>query len=205
MGRKPGQWLVRLQGEQAAFVALLRDGAVVSASADGSRQCLARRLVLEGAVGTTSLAEALRSAQDGGVVKALVQADAIDPDYLRPLTRLHLVSALAGLSHWRKGTFTADEADVVPDDVGVVFPLAEMAADVTALLKAGASRSCRPARRIEHGHGGAPGCRAGPPSRVAFADRRPAYRRRTHRGERPWHGRHGRGWRIWWMPIVPSP
>lgn len=134
VGRKPGQWLVRLQGEQAAFVAL-RDGAVVSASADGSRQCLARRLVLEGAVGTTSLAEALRSAQDGGVVKALVQADAIDPEYLRPLTRLHLVSALAGLSHWRKGTFTADEADVVPDDVGVVFPLAEMAADVTALLK----------------------------------------------------------------------
>lgn len=134
VGRKPGQWLIELQGEHAAFVAV-RDGAVVSASADASRQCLARRLVLEGAVGTTSLAEALRSARDGGVVQALVDADAIDPEYLRPLARLHLVSALAGLSHWRAGSFTADEAEVVPDDVGVVFPLSELAADVTALLK----------------------------------------------------------------------
>ena len=134
VGRKPGQWLLRLQGEHTAFVGI-RDGAVVSASADASRQCLARRLVLEGAVGTTSLAEALRSAKDTGVVAALVQADAIDPEYLRPLTQLHLVSALATLSHWRSGTFTADETDALPDDVGVVFPLAEMAADVTALLK----------------------------------------------------------------------
>ena len=134
VGRKPGQWLLRLQGEHTAFVGT-RDGAVVSASADASRQCLARRLVLEGAVGTTSLAEALRSAKDTGVVAGLVQADAIDPEYLRPLTQLHLVSALATLSHWRSGTFTADETDALPDDVGVVFPLAEMAADVTALLK----------------------------------------------------------------------
>lgn len=134
VARKPGQWLVRLQGEQTAFVGL-RNGAVVSASADAGRQCLARRLVVEGAVGTTSLAEALRHAQEGAVVQALVEADAIDPEQLAPLARLHLVSALAALSHWRDGTFSAEEAQALPDDVGVSIPLSHLGVDVTALLK----------------------------------------------------------------------
>jgi hypothetical protein len=134
VGRKPGQWLLRVQGEHTAFVGL-RDGAVVSASADASRQCLARRLVLEGAVGTTSLATALRSARDGGVVRALANADAIDPEQLQALSRQHVVSAIATLSHMRDGTFSADLAEELPDDVGMAFALTDIAGEVTGLLK----------------------------------------------------------------------
>jgi hypothetical protein len=133
VGRKPGQWLVTLQGEHTGFVGL-RDGSVVSVSADASRQCLARRLVVEGVVGTTSLASALRHARDGGVMRALVAADALDPDLLQQLTHRHVVSALASLSHWHDGTFTAARTEMLPDDVGVAFPLQDVAGEVTGLL-----------------------------------------------------------------------
>nr|HPJ17924.1 hypothetical protein [Actinomycetota bacterium] len=83
VGRKPGQWKITLDGGprgHSAFIGL-RDRQVVSISADSSHQDLARRLVIEGAVGTTGLAQALRHASENrlGLVRSLVDSDTVDP------------------------------------------------------------------------------------------------------------------------------
>jgi hypothetical protein len=139
VGRKPGQWLITLRGGprgHEAFIAM-RDHAVVSVSADTSRQDLARRLVIEGAVGTTGLAEALRQASETGLglVRALVDSDKVEPAVIPPAVRAHVVSALASLTHWRTGTFEVDMARAVPDDVDVTVGLAELGTHVAGLLR----------------------------------------------------------------------
>jgi hypothetical protein len=134
IGRKPGCWRLDLQNDHPAYVGL-QDGHLVCASADTTRQDFARRLVIEGAVGTNSLAQALRAAGDEGVVGYLRQADLIDPDLLPGLARAHVVAALADLTHWRKGTFHADVVTDLPDDVDIRIPLSELGAEVTALLR----------------------------------------------------------------------
>lgn len=139
VGHKPGQWVISLHGgprDHAAFIGL-RERSLVSVSADTSRQDLARRLVIEGAIGTTGLAEALRQAGENGLglVRALVDSDKVEPAVIPRTVRAHVVSSLASLTHWRTGTFEVDVADVLPDDVGVGYPLAELGADITALLR----------------------------------------------------------------------
>lgn len=107
----------------SAFIGL-RDRQVVSISADSSHQDLARRLVIEGAVGTTGLAQALRHASENrlGLVRSLVDSDTVDPAVIPATVRAHVVSSLASLTHWRTGTFSVDTVDVLPDDVEVAFP-----------------------------------------------------------------------------------
>lgn len=139
VGRKPGQWLITLQGGprgRAAFVGL-RDRTVVSVSADTTRQDLARRLVIEGAIGTTGLAEALRQAGESGVglVRALVDGDKVEPAMIPDCVRQHAVSALASLTHWRSGSFAVDEVDALPDDIDLTFPVAGLGTEVTGMLK----------------------------------------------------------------------
>lgn len=139
VGRKPGQWKITLDGGprgHSAFIGL-RDQQVVSISADSSHQDLARRLVIEGAVGTTGLAQALRHANENrlGLVRSLVDSDTVDPAVIPATVRAHVVSSLASLTHWRTGTFSVDTVDVLPDDVEVAFPLAELSADVVQLLQ----------------------------------------------------------------------
>lgn len=139
VGRKSGQWLVSLEGGprgHAAFIGL-RDRHVVCISADSTRQDLARRLVIEGAVGTNGLAEALRRASEDrlGLVRALVDSDKVDPAVIPATVQAHVVSSLAALTHWRTGTFSVDVAESLPDDVTVSFPLADLSAEVTALLR----------------------------------------------------------------------
>ena len=139
VGRKPGQWLITMRGGprgRSAFIGL-RERAVVGVSADTTRQDLARRLVLEGAVGTTGLAQALRRAQDSGLglVRVLVDSDIVEPVILPVVVRQHLVSALASLTHWRAGTFEADRVDRIPDDVDASLPVTELGSEVGALLR----------------------------------------------------------------------
>lgn len=136
IAHKPGQWLLVMRGpENAGFVGV-RDGRVVCASADDSRQDLARRIVVAGFVGTTSLAEAARTAAEGGgLARALVEGDCVDPAVLPSLVRAHAVGALADLTHLRTGEFHADVVDELPDDVGVSFPLAELGPEITGLLQ----------------------------------------------------------------------
>lgn len=139
VGRKPGQWLITLRGGprgHSAFLGL-RDRAVVCVGADLTRQDLARRLVIEGAIGTTGLAEALRQAGENGLglVRALVDSDKVEPSVIAPTVHAHVVSALASLTHWRSGTFDVDVVDVLPDDVGVALAIGDLGAEVTALLR----------------------------------------------------------------------
>lgn len=134
LGRKSGCWRLDLQGDQPAYVGL-QDGYLVCASADATRQDFARRLVIEGAVGTNSLAQALRGAGDEGVVGYLRDSDLIDPEMLPAIARAHVVSALADLTHWRRGTFHADLVTSLPDDVDLRIPLSELGAEVSALLR----------------------------------------------------------------------
>lgn len=137
VGRKPGQWLISVSsGPKHAHVAL-RDREVVSVSADEARQDLARRLVVEGAVGTTSLAEALRHANDNGLglVRALVDSHKVETSEVEPMVRAHIVSALAALTHWRSGSFSADRVQDLPDDLGRGFPLTEIGPQISHLLQ----------------------------------------------------------------------
>lgn len=134
VARKPGYWLIGLRNTHPAFIGL-HEGQVVSVSADTTRQDFARRLVIEGAVGTTSLATALRDAGEEGVVGHLLQADLIDPDKLPALARQHIVAALADLTHWRAGDFSAATVDALPDDVGVSLALSDLGAQITDLLR----------------------------------------------------------------------
>lgn len=131
---KPGQWLVGLEGNSRTAFVGMRDGAVVSASADRSRQDLARRLVVDGAIGTTRLAQASREAAEQGLIRALVASDAIDPGLLAEHTLEHVVASLAALSHWRSGIFTAEVVDAIPDDAGVSFPLSVLGPRIGAML-----------------------------------------------------------------------
>ena len=134
VARKPGRWRLDLAGEHPAYIGV-HDGRVICASPDTTRQDLARRLVIEGAVGTTSLARALREAGDEGVVAFLKDADLIDPDMLPVVTRAHIVSTLAGLTHWHQGAFQAQLVESLPDDVDVAVPLTELGAEITTLLR----------------------------------------------------------------------
>lgn len=136
VGRKPGQWLISVtSGPRRAHIAL-REGAVVSVSADEGRQDLARRLVVEGAIGTTGLSEALRHANDSGLglVRALVDSHKVEPSEVEPMVRAHIVSALAALTHWRSGAFSADRVQDLPDDLGRGFPLADIGPQISQLL-----------------------------------------------------------------------
>lgn len=137
--RKPGQWRITLSGGprgRHGFIGV-RDGSVVSASADGGRQDLARRLVIQGAIGTPGLAEALRHAGEDrlGLVHALVDSDKVEPAVVDACVREHLVSAIASLTHWRRGSFSVDEVERLPDDVEVSLPVARLGVLVTQLLQ----------------------------------------------------------------------
>ncbi len=193
VGRKPGQWLISVSsGPKHAHVAL-RDREVVSVSADEARQDLARRLVVEGAVGTTSLAEALRHANDNGLglVRALVDSHKVETSEVEPMVRAHIVSALAALTHWRSGSFSADRVQDLPDDLGRGFPLTEIGPQISHLLQ-----RWRPASDALGGPRTVMAVYPGPvPSHLGAArtDRRPPHRHRSHRGLRPWRDRHRRG------------
>jgi len=139
VGRKPGQWLITMRGGprgHAAFIGL-RDRAVVAVSADTTRQELARRLVIEGAIGTTGLAEALRQAGESGVglVRTLVDSDKVDPALIPACAHAHVVGSLASLTHWRAGSFAVDLVEALPDDIDTAFPVADLGAQVSKLLR----------------------------------------------------------------------
>ena len=103
-------------------VVFFAGGQVTGASADGSRQPLARRLIGAGAVDDDALAAAVEAATHGesvGVVKALLEQGAIEGDLLRQAVTDQSVDAVFDLLRWQQGdfAFVVDEAN--PDDVGV--------------------------------------------------------------------------------------
>jgi hypothetical protein len=110
-------------------------GQICGASADSSRQPLARRLVGSGTLTDESLAAAVQAAQSGngvGVVRSLLDQGAVDADLLRVAAGDQSVDAVFDLLRWQAGdfAFVMDEAN--PDDVGVSMAVEAVLADAEA-------------------------------------------------------------------------
>jgi hypothetical protein len=113
-------------------VVFFAGGQVTGASADGSRQPLARRLIGAGAVDDEALAAAVQAATDGesvGVVKALLEQGAIDGELLRQAVTDQSVDAVFDLLRWQQGDFAFVVEEGNPDDVGVALSIETILAD----------------------------------------------------------------------------
>ena len=114
-----------------------RDGAVTSASSDDGRQALARRLVGSAGVGEAELTAAVeRAANEGiGVSRALLDAGAVDPDFLRSLVAEQVVDAVFDLLRWSEGDFSFTVDEPGPDDVGISLGVEPVVNDARSRLE----------------------------------------------------------------------
>ncbi|HEY5200154.1 MAG TPA: DUF4388 domain-containing protein [Acidothermaceae bacterium] len=114
-----------------------RDGAVTGASSDNGRQALARRLVGSAGVGETELSAAVeRAANEGiGVSRALLDAGAVDPDFLRSLVAEQVVDAVFDLLRWSEGDFSFTVDEPGPDDVGISLGVEPVVNDARSRLE----------------------------------------------------------------------
>jgi hypothetical protein len=114
-----------------------RDGAVTGASSDDGRQALARRLVGSAGVGETELSAAVeRAANEGiGVSRALLDAGAVDPDFLRSLVAEQVVDAVFDLLRWSEGDFSFTVDEPGPDDVGISLGVEPVVNDARSRLE----------------------------------------------------------------------
>jgi Domain of unknown function (DUF4388) len=107
-------------------------GQITGASADGSRQPLARRLIGAGAVDDDALTAAVQAATQGedmGVVKALLENGVIEAGLLRQAVTDQSVDAVFDLLRWQQGDFAFVIDEINPDDVGVSLSIEEILAD----------------------------------------------------------------------------
>ncbi len=123
---------LHLSSDGCDGVVFFTAGQITGASADTSRQPLARRLIGSGAVDDGSLGAAVQRAKDDkdvGVVKALLEANAVEAELLRQAVSDQSVDAVFDLLQWRTGefAFVMDEAN--PDDVGVSVQTETVVAD----------------------------------------------------------------------------
>jgi Domain of unknown function (DUF4388) len=114
-----------------------RDGSVTGASSDDGRQALARRLVGSAGVGETELTAAVeRAANEGiGVSRALLDAGAVDPDFLRSLVAEQVVDAVFDLLRWSEGDFSFSVDEPGPDDVGISLGVEPVVNDARSRLE----------------------------------------------------------------------
>jgi hypothetical protein len=114
-----------------------RDGSVTGASSDDGRQALARRLVGSAGVGETELSAAVeRAANEGiGVSRALLDAGAVDPDFLRSLVAEQVVDAVFDLLRWSEGDFSFTVDEPGPDDVGISLGVEPVVNDARSRLE----------------------------------------------------------------------
>ena len=116
-------------------VVFFAGGQISGASADSSRQPLARRLVGSGTLTDEALADAVQVALSGegvGVVRALLDQGAVDADLLRVAAGDQSIDAVFDLLRWQNGdfAFVMDEAN--PDDVGVSMAVEAVLSDAEA-------------------------------------------------------------------------
>ena len=89
-------------------VVFFAGGQISGASADSSRQPLARRLVGSGTLTDEALADAIQVALSGegvGVVRALLDQGAVDAELLRVAAGDQSVDAVFDLLRWQNGDF----------------------------------------------------------------------------------------------------
>jgi Domain of unknown function (DUF4388) len=114
-----------------------RDGSVTGAISDDGRQALARRLVGSAAVGDNELAAAVdRAANEGvGVGRALLDAGALDVDFLRGMVAEQAVDAVFDFLRWADGDFSFTVDEPGPDDVGVSLGVEPIVNDARSRLE----------------------------------------------------------------------
>jgi hypothetical protein len=126
---------LHLSNDGYAGVVFFTVGQITGASSDTSRQPLARRLIGSGAVDDGALGAAVeraKSDKDVGVVKALLEANAVEAELLRQAVSDQAVDAVFDLLQWQTGEFAFVMDEVNPDDVGVNVPTDTVIADADA-------------------------------------------------------------------------
>jgi hypothetical protein len=126
---------LHLSSDGCDGVVFFTAGQITGASADTSRQPLARRLIGSGAVDDGSLEAAVQRARDDkdvGVVRALLEANAVEAELLRQAVSDQSVDAVFDLLQWQTGEFAFVMDEVNPDDVGVTVPTETVVADADA-------------------------------------------------------------------------
>jgi hypothetical protein len=126
---------LHLSSDGCDGVVFFTAGQITGASADTSRQPLARRLIGSGAVDDGSLSAAVERARkddDVGVVKALLEANAVEAELLRQAVSDQSVDAVFDLLQWQTGEFAFVMDEVNPDDVGVTAQTETVVADADA-------------------------------------------------------------------------
>jgi hypothetical protein len=126
---------LHLSSDGCAGVVYFTVGQITGASADTSRQPLARRLIGSGAVDDAALRAAVERAssdEEVGVVKALLEANAVDAELLRQAVSDQSVDAVFDLLQWQIGEFAFVMDEVNPDDVGVAVQTESVVADADA-------------------------------------------------------------------------
>jgi hypothetical protein len=126
---------LHLAHDRADGVVFFTAGQVTGASADSSRQPLARRIVGSGAVSDEALAAAVEAVAAGegiGVVRALLDSGAVDGDLLRQAAVEQATDAIFDLLRWREGDFAFVMDEVNPDEVGVSLVVEDVLADAEA-------------------------------------------------------------------------
>jgi hypothetical protein len=126
---------LHLAGDGVDGVVFFAAGLVTGASADGTRQPLARRLIGSGAIGDDALSQAVQRAGNEpgiGVVKALLEAGAVDVDLVRQAVTEQTLDAVFDLLRWTEGdfAFVVDESN--PDLVDVTVSVESVLAEAEA-------------------------------------------------------------------------
>jgi len=126
---------LHLASDGSDGVVFFATGQVTGASADSSRQPLARRLVGSGAVSDEALTAAIAAVAEGeglGVVRALLESQAVDAELLRQAATDQSVDAIFDLLRWVDGDFAFVMDEGNPDDVGVSLAIESVLADAEA-------------------------------------------------------------------------
>jgi hypothetical protein len=126
---------LHLASEGYDGVVFFVDGQITGASADTSRQPLARRLIGAGVVDDDALSAAVEAAAEGagvGVARALLDRSAIEADMVQQAVTDQSVDAVFDLLRWSEGDFAFVMGEGNPEDVGVAMPVESVLADANA-------------------------------------------------------------------------
>ena len=125
--RKTGGLFLRQpdEGEPTGGALYLREGALVGARSDLTRQTLLRRLIGAGLVADDTLAAVLarRTAADSSLVTTLLELGSPDAGVVRKIAHEQVQDAVFDLLRWSAGEFTFGAGVTDPDDVGLSAPV----------------------------------------------------------------------------------
>ena len=116
----------RTGGPAMRGVVWFSSGQISGASADLTRQNLARRIIGAGAVDDLALRHAVARVVSGGigVARALLEAGAVDALSVQQAATEQVTDAMSELLTWTEGEFAFNADQVDPDEVGIAVSVA---------------------------------------------------------------------------------